>query len=116
MRVKIVGLICALKRDKIRLSKMLNAFRNLVRFSILRHLAEKQMCITGDIVLFITLAQSTISRHLKVPREAGLIEGEMKAPATCYCIGAAGVQVFLLQMERWLSTCCLGAAADSFWH
>ena len=43
------------------------------------------MCITQEIVATTPLAQSTVSQHLKVLREAGLIDGELEGPATCYC-------------------------------
>ena len=62
-----------LTTDEIRLAQMLRALGNPIRFRIMQFLAEKQMCITGDIVEFTTLAQSTVSQHLKVLREAGLI-------------------------------------------
>jgi len=32
------------------------------------------------------LAQSTVSQHLKVLKEAGLIRGEVDGPRVCYCI------------------------------
>ena len=60
-----------LTQDEQRLAKMLKALGNPVRFQIVQILAEKQVCITGEIVLFTTLAQSTVSQHLKVLREAG---------------------------------------------
>ncbi|MBS1149484.1 MAG: regulatory protein ArsR [Myxococcaceae bacterium] len=34
----------------------------------------------------LPLAQSTVSQHLKVLKEAGLIRGEIDGPRTCYCI------------------------------
>ena len=95
-----------LTRDEMRLAAMLKALGNPVRFRIMQYLALKQMCITGDIVDFTTLAQSTVSQHLKVLREAGLIDGEVEGPATCYCISAEGVQFLKTQVERWLPDCC----------
>ncbi|HEX9012913.1 MAG TPA: metalloregulator ArsR/SmtB family transcription factor, partial [Anaerolineaceae bacterium] len=59
--------------DEQRLAAMLKALGNPIRFQILRTLSEKQVCITGEIVEFTHLAQSTVSQHLKVLREAGLI-------------------------------------------
>ncbi len=94
-----------------RLAQMLRALGNPVRFRIMQYLAERQMCITGEIVEFTTLAQSTVSQHLKVLREAGLIEGEVEGPATCYCIDAQGVQFLKDQIGEWLPGCC--AVEDS---
>ena len=89
-----------------RLSNMLKALGNPVRFQILQILAEKQMCITGEIVEFTTLAQSTVSQHLKVLREAGLIDGEVEGPATCYCLDVEGIRWLKEQVGNWLPDCC----------
>ncbi len=92
--------------DEERLVQMLKALGNPVRFRIVQTLAERQMCITQEIVDTTPLAQSTISQHLKVLREAGLIEGEFEGPATCYCISESGVRWLKEQIEGWLPSCC----------
>lgn len=103
---KDLPLLSDLSRDEIRLANMLKALGNPVRFRIMEFLAEQRVCITGDIVEYTTLAQSTVSQHLKVLREAGLIEGEVEGPATCYCISPEGVQFLKRQIDRWLPDCC----------
>jgi ArsR family transcriptional regulator len=95
-----------LTRDEQRLAKMLKALGNPVRFQIMQILAEKQMCITGEIVEFTTLAQSTVSQHLKVLREAGLVAGEIEGPATCYCLNAESLRWLKEQIDCWLPQCC----------
>jgi ArsR family transcriptional regulator, arsenate/arsenite/antimonite-responsive transcriptional repressor len=95
-----------LNLDETRLAAMLKALGNPIRFQMMKFLAENRMCITGDIVAFTSLAQSTVSQHLKVLREAGLIEGEIEGPATCYCISPAGLQFLKYQIEQWLPSCC----------
>ena len=64
--------------EKERLAKMLKALGNPIRFQIVEFLAKNQTCITNDIVHNTPLAQSTVSQHLKVLREAGLIRSEKK--------------------------------------
>lgn len=96
-----------------RLAQMLKALGNPVRFQILQILAEKQMCITGQIVEFTTLAQSTVSQHLKVLREAGLISGEVDGPATCYCLNVEGIRWLKDQIGAWLPTCCSDAPSTA---
>lgn len=103
---KDLPLIQELSRDEIRLAAMLKALGNPVRFRIMQYLADNPVCITGDIVEFTTLAQSTVSQHLKVLREAGLIDGEVEGTAICYCISAEGIQFLKSQVERWLPGCC----------
>jgi ArsR family transcriptional regulator len=104
--VKADSTIRRLNANEERLAKMLKALGNPVRFQIVQILAEKQMCITGEIVEFTTLAQSTVSQHLKVLREAGLISGDIEGPATCYCLNPAGIQWLKEQVGGWLLDCC----------
>ncbi len=92
--------------DAARLVRMLKALGNPVRFQIMQTLAERQACITQEIVATTPLAQSTVSQHLKVLREAGLIRGEIEGPATCYCLNEAGVRWLKEQLEGWLAGCC----------
>jgi ArsR family transcriptional regulator len=75
-----------LSKDDIRLVKIFKALGNPARLAILKHLAGCQSCMCGEIVADMPLAQSTVSQHLKVLREAGLIVGEVNGPAICYCI------------------------------
>lgn len=56
------------------------------RVQILRILVRRTACVCGDIVDEVPLAQSTVSQHLKVLKEAGLIRGEVDGPRVCYCI------------------------------
>lgn len=97
----------SLSSEKQRLAKMLKALGNPVRFQIVEFLAQNQMCITSDIVQSTPLAQSTVSQHLKVLREAGLIAGEIEGPATCYCLDQDGIRWLKDQVEGWLDACCV---------
>ncbi len=89
-----------------RLAQMLKALGNPIRFQIVKMLAERQMCITNEIVEMTPLAQSTVSQHLKVLREAGLIRGDIEGPATCYCLNPEGIQWLKEQIGNWLPDCC----------
>ncbi len=92
--------------QKRRLAQMLKALGNPVRFQIVEYLASEKACITGDIVEHTPLAQSTVSQHLKVLREAGLIRGEIEGPATSYCIDVDSIRWLKEQIEGWLPECC----------
>ena len=85
-----------------RLVLMLKALGNPVRFRIMEFLAAQQTCITGDIVSATPKAQSTISQHLKVLREAGFIDGAIEGPAVCYCINQDNIRWFQSQINSWL--------------
>jgi ArsR family transcriptional regulator len=96
-----------LTSTELRLAQMLKALGNPLRFRIMQYLADHPVCITGDIVELVELAQSTVSQHLKVLREAGLIRGEVEGPATCYCIDPDGILFLKNQVERWMPNCCV---------
>lgn len=63
-----------------------NALANPVRVAILELLSKQNCCFHGDMAEELPIAKSTISQHLKVLKEAGLIQGEIKPPKTKYCI------------------------------
>ncbi len=68
------------------LAMLAKAIGNPARVQILRFLVRRTTCVCGDIVEELPLAQSTVSQHLKVLKEAGLIRGEVDGPRVCYCI------------------------------
>jgi ArsR family transcriptional regulator len=68
------------------LAALAKAIAHPARVQILRLLVRKTACVCGDIVDELPLAQSTVSQHLKVLKEAGLIRGEVDGPRVCYCV------------------------------
>ncbi len=68
------------------LSKLAWAVAHPARVRIVRLLIGRTSCVCGEIVEEITLAQSTVSQHLKILKESGLIQGEVDGPRVCYCI------------------------------
>ena len=68
-----------------RLVAMLRAVANPVRYRILQILADRGECQCGPLGADLPIAQSKLSQHLKVLREAGLIKGTVSGPAVCYC-------------------------------
>jgi ArsR family transcriptional regulator len=68
------------------LSALAKALGHPARVQILRLLTRRSSCVCGDIVDELPLAQSTVSQHLKVLKEAGLIRGDVDGPRVCYCI------------------------------
>ena len=73
------------------LAAMAKALANPVRIRILRMLDARQTCMTGDLVLEVGLAQPTVSEHLRILRDAGLIQGEIEGPRTRYCVNRDGL-------------------------
>ncbi len=73
------------------LAVMAKAIAHPTRVRILRVLDAHRTCVTGDVVAELALAQSTVSEHLRILREAGLIQSEIDGPRTRYCVSAAGL-------------------------
>ena len=62
------------------------ALAHPARVQIVRLLIGREGCVCGEIVDRLPLAQSTVSQHLKILKESGLIQGEVDGPKVCYCI------------------------------
>lgn len=70
--------------DLDRLAVVAKALAHPARLQILRTLAARGTCVCGQIVDVLPLAQATVSQHLKVLREAGLVAGTTDGPRSCY--------------------------------
>lgn len=62
-----------------------------LRIRILQLLASRETCVCGEIVEELPVAQSTVSQHLKILKEAGLVQGEVDGPRVCYCINPSAL-------------------------
>ena len=96
------------------LAEFAKALSHPARIAILKVLAQKNECICGDIVEVLPLAQSTVSQHLKELKNAGLIEGTVDGPRSCYCINWKAFEkfnndinsLFLNLKTKFNKTCC----------
>ncbi len=70
------------------LAASLRALGHPVRLSILRRLASQGQnpCCCGDVTESLPLAQSTVSQHIKVLLDAGLIERRPRGTRNCYTV------------------------------
>ncbi|MEI2748830.1 MAG: metalloregulator ArsR/SmtB family transcription factor [Ferruginibacter sp.] len=76
------------------LAAFAKALAHPARIAVLKVLAEKNECICGEIVDVLPLAQSTVSQHLKELKSAGLIDGSVDGPRSCYCINWKAFEKF----------------------
>ena len=89
--------------DREDLAQRLRALAHPVRLRILAALAESNTCHCGDIVRDVPLAQSTVSEHLRVLREAGFVRGETAGGRPCYCLDRSAVQKVAEDFDRLLA-------------
>jgi ArsR family transcriptional regulator, arsenate/arsenite/antimonite-responsive transcriptional repressor len=92
----------ASEADDRALARRIKALAHPARLRIVRALMRVggDGCCCGDIVRDLPLAQSTVSQHLKVLREAGLIRGEISSPRSCYCLDRAALASVADAMAR----------------
>ncbi|MBA4182068.1 MAG: transcriptional regulator [Anaerolinea sp.] len=90
-------LIEGLTAEEERAAAIFRALGNPARVRIITELARRNACVTGDLVDVLPLAQSTVSQHLKVLKEAGIIRGSIGGEG-CYCLDP--------DVVRWLANFC----------
>jgi ArsR family transcriptional regulator len=87
--------------DTERLTRLCKALASPVRLEIVRFVAAHPRCIGNQILLRLphrtSCAQSTLSQHLKVLCDAGVLDHEPDGPATCYTLNADAL--------RWMQDC-----------
>jgi ArsR family transcriptional regulator len=106
-----------MNQDDERLALAFRALAHPARLAILRALSVRGMCVCGEIVDSLPLAQSTVSQHLKILKEAGLIRGTISGPRSCYCLDAEAIasvsQDLAMLMAALTPACCTADAQGS---
>lgn len=85
------------------LASRLRALAHPARLAIVRALAAVDRCQCGEIVRALPLAQSTVSQHLKVLKDAGLIAGTIEGPRSCYCLDKKNFAALAAQFDALLA-------------
>jgi ArsR family transcriptional regulator len=80
--------------DDAGLASLADALGHPARVAIIRLLKEREVCVCGEIVEVLPLAQSTVSQHLKVLKAAGWIQGEIDGPRVCYYLDPDALEKF----------------------
>lgn len=78
--------------SEVALADAAKALSHPARLKILKILSHIDVCMCGEIVDLLPLAQATVSQHLKELKRVGFIKGEIEGPKTCYCINSKVVQ------------------------
>lgn len=94
------------------LSQQLAALSHPVRLEILRHLSSVETCCCKEVVKRVSLAQSTVSQHLKVLVEAGLICVTREGIRSKYAIDRGTIAALSTSISKYLGACVAGAAKD----
>jgi ArsR family transcriptional regulator len=68
------------------LARLAKAIGHPARVRIIRMLSRKEARVCSQIVDELPLAQSTVSEHLRILKEAGLVRSSQDGPRVGYCI------------------------------
>lgn len=71
---------------------MCKALAHPARIQLLRHLIDFGECYFGSLADVLPLAPSTISKHVSILKDAGLIEGSSDVQRVCYCVNPERLQ------------------------
>ena len=74
------------------LAALAKAISHPARVRIVRMLAKQRACVCGEIVGEFPLAQSTVSEHLRLLKEAGLINSRVEGARAKYCVNRAALE------------------------
>lgn len=69
-----------------RIASIAKALAHPARVRIIAFLLSRPSCIGGDIVDEVGLAQSTVSEHLRILKDAGIVQGAIDYPRVCYSL------------------------------
>lgn len=86
------------KRYSIEHELLSNKFRALshpARVKLVEDLMEKECCV-GEMQRCLSISQPNVSQHLKVLKDAGIIQGRREKTRICYSIADDNVQKALV--------------------
>jgi DNA-binding transcriptional ArsR family regulator len=102
----------AFTKEQNEVALLAKAVAHPARVAILEHLIKTDVCITGELVEVLPLAQATVSQHLKELKNAGLIKGNIQGTSVCYCLDKEKWKLFintfdhLFERIKLVTKCC----------
>lgn len=84
------------------------ALSHPARIEILRHLSASNFCCCREVVDHLDLAQSTVSQHLKILVEAGLVRFQSDRQRSRYEVDRAALADVSASLTALVNSCCSG--------
>ena len=81
-----------------RLASVARALSHPARVRILQLLARQSDCSGAEVFSELPLAQSTVSEHLRILREAGLVSAHPQGTTVIYCLDPEPVEELIEQL------------------
>lgn len=89
----------------------LGALAHPARLHILKHLSSRPACCCKEVVESIHLAQSTVSQHLKILVEAGLVTYRPDRPRSRYEVDREALASLSRGVAGLIDMCCANHVA-----
>lgn len=99
-----------------RLALIAKALAHPARIAIVRILAAESDCPGRDVFSRLPLAQSTVSQHLRVLKDAGIVESHTHGTSASFCLAADVLDGFgtaLKEIALHAKTCTPGTEGSS---
>ncbi|KRB31942.1 MULTISPECIES: ArsR/SmtB family transcription factor [Mesorhizobium] len=95
-------------RDSRAVAARFAALSHPARIEILKHLSASNSCCCREVVDRFDLAQSTVSQHLKILVEAGLVRFEPDRQRSRYAVDRAALAETSASLSALVNSCCSG--------
>jgi ArsR family transcriptional regulator len=82
------------------LALLAKALGHPARVRIVRLLGQRTTCATSELAPELGLAASTVSEHLRILREAGIVNTQTADGRPCYCLRPDGLRSLTGALER----------------
>ncbi|CCV06009.1 Transcriptional regulator [Mesorhizobium metallidurans STM 2683] len=86
----------------------LAALSHPARIEILKHLSASRSCCCREVVDHLDLAQSTVSQHLKILVDAGLVRYEPDRQRSRYQVDREALAGLSASLTTLVNSCCSG--------
>ncbi|RWB27872.1 MAG: winged helix-turn-helix transcriptional regulator [Mesorhizobium sp.] len=86
----------------------LAALSHPARIEILRHLSASRSCCCREVVDHLDLAQSTVSQHLRILVDAGLVRYEPDRQRSRYEVDSDALADVSASLAALVNSCCSG--------
>lgn len=89
-----------------RAASAMAALAHPVRLKILEELARRDACCVKDVVRRVGLAQSTVSQHIKVLVNAGIVSYRPERQTSLYSLDRASMRSLAGDIQALFALCC----------
>lgn len=80
-------------------AEIFKALSHPVRLKIVRGLIKKEICSVNNISQELDLPQPTVSQHLNILKNAGIITGTRKGTSICYSVNNDSVKKIIKNLN-----------------